>query len=173
VGILDGNPKNEPLHYGEIYGLWSHVILSKGMLAGYQTVKNHAGDSDLRKFIEEISADLLKGQIVECEKILKLNGSTLPPSPPERAEADYRNIPVGARFNDPEIAMMLSIDIASGLVACSQMIGQCVREDLSALFLKYHSAKAAYGLRLLRMNKAKGWLVPPPLQLKVPELVEA
>ena len=53
-----------------------------------------------------------------------------------------------------------------GLVACSQVMGQSIREDIGALFAKYHLTKTALGLRILNMSKEKGWLIPPPLQVE-------
>ena len=37
------------------------------------------------------------------------------------------DIPVGARFADPEISAMLSASIAAGLVACSTIMGQSIQ----------------------------------------------
>lgn len=37
MGILSGNPKKEPLHYGEVFGTWSYLLAAKGLIAGYQT----------------------------------------------------------------------------------------------------------------------------------------
>ena len=47
----------------------------------------------------------------------------LPPSPPERPKACLDDIPIGARFQDPEIAAALSMSIAVGLVSCSGIMG--------------------------------------------------
>ena len=33
MGILSGNPKEEPLHYGEVFDLWSSVLAGNGMIA--------------------------------------------------------------------------------------------------------------------------------------------
>jgi len=49
------------------------------------------------------------------------------------------------------------------MVACSQVMGKSIREDIGALFGKYHMTKAALGLKALEMSKEKGWLIPPPL----------
>ncbi len=35
MGILSGNPKEEPMHYGEIFGVWSYLQTTKGFVAGY------------------------------------------------------------------------------------------------------------------------------------------
>jgi hypothetical protein len=162
MGILGGNPKEEPLHYGEVYGLWAFLTAGKGMVAGYQTMKNHAGDKDLKHLLEE-AIQQCKQDMKQVEQLLKEHGVGLPPSPPERPDASLDKIPVGARFQDPEIAAAVSADVAAGLVAASQMIGQSIREDIAMLFGQIHTQKANFGAKMLRLNKDKGWLVPPPL----------
>ncbi|MCG7382049.1 DUF3231 family protein [Paenibacillus sp. ACRRY] len=92
MGILSGNPKNEPMHYGEIFSVW------------------------------------------QCSMVAKA-----------------------------------AADTSLGLVAASQVIGQSIREDIGALFAKYHVTKTVLGVRILQMNKEKGWLIPPPLQIKRPD----
>lgn len=171
MGILSGNPQEEPLHYGEVFAVWTYLTGLKGKIAGYQTLINHVGDHDLKMFIEDIIRNEMRPEEKEVEALLKDNGVALPPSPPERPTASLESIPVGARFNDPEIAMMLSQDIATGLVACSQAMAQAIREDIGVMFGQFHMAKAASGVKLLKIIKEKGWLVPPPLHIGAPEPV--
>lgn len=37
------------------------------------------------------------------------------------------------------------------------------------MFGQFYATKAQFGSRLLRMNKEKGWLIPPPLHMDTPE----
>lgn len=162
TGVLSGNPTDEPMHYGEVFSTWSFVLAAKGTIAGYQTHINHTGDEDLRKLLEEA----IKGaqeEVKQIKTLLKANGVGLPPTPPERPEASLEQIPPGARFADPEIAATLSAKITAGLVACSSIMGQSIREDIAMMFGQFHMEKAALGAKVLRLNKEKGWLVPPPL----------
>lgn len=53
MGILSGNPKEEPMHYGEVFGTWSFLMAAKGLIVCHQTHLNHAGDEDLQKLLEE------------------------------------------------------------------------------------------------------------------------
>ncbi|MGY4691266.1 DUF3231 family protein [Salibacterium sp. K-3] len=170
MGILGGHPQDEPMHYGEIFGAWSYLNGVKGIISGYETWMNHTGDADLFKLLESI-VDQAKREETEIEELLKSNGTTLPPSPPERAYSDMDSIPAGARFNDAEISAAVSRDITSGMMACSQMIGQSLREDIAMLFDRYHTTKVQTGAKLLQMNKDKGWLVVPPLQTEGPVTV--
>lgn len=162
MGILSGNSKEEPLHYGEVFTIWTNLGTNYGMIAGYQTFYNHAGDQDLKKIIEDC-IQCAREEVRQLERILKTNGVALPPAPPERPEARLENIPPGARFNDPEISAALAMDAAAGLVACSQAMGISTREDIGMMYAQFHAAKAQLGAKLLRLNKNKGWLVLPPL----------
>ncbi|RLL42746.1 DUF3231 family protein [Oceanobacillus piezotolerans] len=162
MGILSGDPKNEPMHYGEVFGIWTAVMTTKGKVAGYQALKNHVGDEDLKKLVEEA---IRQGQqeLNEMEALLKENGVGLPPTPPDRPAAELNDIPTGARFMDQEVAAMLSADTAASLVACSSIMGESIREDIGMMFGSFHTQKAAFGVKVLRLNKEKGWLIPPPL----------
>ncbi|MEH7303308.1 DUF3231 family protein [Neobacillus drentensis] len=165
MGILNGNPKEEPLHYGEVFDIWASLLAGNSLIAGYQTMLNHAGDDDLKKLIVE-AIENCQQEKKQIEELLKENGIGLPPAAPEPPEACLEDIPVGARIPDPAIAAGLSVDIAAGLVACSQVIGKSIREDVAMMYGQFHAQKMALGAKVLRLNKEKGWLIPPPLHLK-------
>lgn len=168
MGILSGNPQDEPMHYGEIFGTWTNLFTNNGLIAGYQIYLNHTGDQDLKKLIEE-AIQGLKNENKQIEELLKTNGIGLPPAPPDRPIAKLEDIPVGAKYNDPEISASISKDVAAGLIACSQVIGQSIREDIAMMYGQFHLAKAQFGAKMLKLNKEKGWLIPPPLQVKASE----
>jgi hypothetical protein len=170
MGILSGNPKDEPMHYGEIYNVWQFSTMAKGALSSYQAYQNHAGDKDLKRLIDNV-IEQTKNEIKECDVLLTANGIAPAPSLPDRPPVSLESIPVGARFSDMEIAAAISVQIAAGLVICSQIIGTSLREDIILLFVKYHGILLAFGEKMLRMNKEKGWLIPPPLQISRPETV--
>lgn len=162
MGILSGNQKEQPLHCGEVFAIWTNLTTNQGLIAAHQTFYNHAGDTDLKKILED-SVDAMKDENKYLERILKENGIGLPPAPPERPVAQVENIPPGAKFNDPEIAAALAIDGASGLVACSKAMGISTREDIATMYGQFHMKKAQLGAKLLQLTKEKGWLILPPV----------
>lgn len=164
MGILSGNFKEEPLHYGEVQTIWSNTMSNNGMIAGYQTLLNHVGDQDLKKLLGDAIRGL-QDEKKSLEKILKYNGILLPPAPPERPYAKMEEIPVGARFLDPEIAAKLAMDIAAHLVASSGAMGTSTREDITMMFGQFHMNAAQLGAKVLKLTEEKGWLVPQPLHV--------
>ncbi|CAM3648739.1 DUF3231 family protein [Marinicrinis lubricantis] len=168
MGILSGNPKEEPMHYGEVYTLWNYALAAKGKVASFQAMMNHVGDRDLKKLMEDMS-ESMKDEIKQVEDILRENGIASPPTTAERPKVNL----VGARFTDPEIAVMVGADISAGLIACSTIIGQSIREDIGMMFGQFHASRMVFAGKSLRMNKEKGWLVPPPLHVQTAEPVHA
>ncbi|TCZ76135.1 DUF3231 family protein [Paenibacillus albiflavus] len=167
MGILSGDPKDEPLHYGEIYNMWQFSTASKGLISINRLYYFHAGDKDLKEIIEDVinQAEL---EVSECDTILIANGIATSPSLPQRPEVKLEEIPVGARFSDQELSVIVAAGLSAGLVGCSAIIGTSIREDVGALFAKYHATKAVIGLKILRLSKEKGWVIPPPLQVMRP-----
>ncbi|MFZ3579855.1 DUF3231 family protein [Virgibacillus sp. DJP39] len=163
MGMFSGNQAQEPMHYGEAFGVWTAYSVAKGQLAAYQVYYNHVGDEELKKLLGEMVENVIKPGIEETEALLKQNSLGLPVAPPERSEANREDIPVGARIMDPEISAVIARDVAEGLVADSMVIGQCVREDIAMMFGQFHMKKAQMGAKLLRLNKKKGWIIQPPL----------
>lgn len=77
MGILSGNPQNEPLHYGEVFDIWNALLTMQGAIAGYQVYINHTGDEDLKRFLENLIENDMNSEI---EALLKVNGVALPPA---------------------------------------------------------------------------------------------
>lgn len=172
MGILSGNPKENPMHYGEVFQLWSASHAAKLMTAFYETYLNHVGDKELRELVGDM-LDQARQEAKDCDKLLMDNEIIPAPALPAKPKARLEEIPPGARLSDPEIAAAITADNAAGLVAASQGMGISIREDVGALFTKCHAVKTGLGVRILQMNKDKGWFVPPPLHMKKAELVEA
>lgn len=168
MSIFGDNSVQQPMHYGEVSGVWGYLFTTKALYAQYQIYLNNVGDPELRRYIED-TLKSKKDEILKLENLLKANGVGLPPSPPDRPVASIESIPPGVKMNDIEVAGAMTRDLSLGLVACSSIMGQCLREDIAVLFGTFHMNKARLGARLLRMNKEKGWIVMPPLHMQTPE----
>lgn len=168
MGMLSGNPKDQPLNYGEAITIWTNFATNNGLIAAYQTLYNHTGDKELGKLLEE-AIQCCREENEQLETLLKVNGIALPPAPPERPNANLEDIPAGAKFNDPEICAMLAADTATGLMACSQALGMSIREDIAMMYAQFHMKKGQFAGKVLKLEKEKGWLVMPPLHLNYPD----
>ena len=172
MGILSGNPKDEPMHYGEVFSTWNFVMMSNKAIAEAQILCNHAGDKDLIKLLKD-SIELGQAEVKKVSEVLLENGIAVPPSAAQPPTVDVNDIPVGAKLADPDIAASASEKIAAGLVTCSGIMGQSIREDIALMFGQFHNDKAALGAKFLQLIKDKGWMIPPPLHFSQKDKVHA
>lgn len=163
MGLFTGNQKLQPMHYGEVFGVWEHLLKAKGCLGKFQLLMNHTGDKDLKKFIEELLDEVVMKEITDLENLLSANGVSLPPGPQKRPVVNPDSIPAGARFMDMEVATCVYNDIFMGLTSSSRIISIATREDIAKLFSQHQAKVAKYGGKLSQIMKEKGWLVLPPL----------
>lgn len=158
--------QDEPLHSGEVYHLWTYLYHTKGFLVTLQVLTNHTGDDQLKAYLEDFNENAVTEEEKQVETLLKETGIRLPPAPPDRPNVELQDIPAGARFNDPEIAILIQKELMTSKLMCSYIMSMCFREDIGSMFEEFHTQKVEYEGRLLKLTKEKGWLVPPPINVK-------
>jgi len=166
MNSFSGKNQEEPLHSGEVYHLWSYLFGTKGTLVTLQVLINHTGDHDLKTYLEDLLESGFSQEEQQVEALLKESGIRLPLAPPDRPNVDVQDIPAGARFNDPEIAVLVQKELASGRMQCSYISAIAIREDIRAMFSEFWTQQEEYELKLLTITKEKGWIVSPPINIK-------
>ena len=76
MGILSGSPQKEPMHYGEVFAVWSHLMGAQAMIPGFQTLKNHTGDDDLKDLLDDMIANA-RSDVKQMQELLKHNGKDI------------------------------------------------------------------------------------------------
>ncbi|MFD1851149.1 DUF3231 family protein [Oceanobacillus bengalensis] len=166
MAISNKKAKEEPLHSGEIYHLWAYLYDVKSTLVTMQVFINHSGDHDLKTFLEDTLESCFTQEAEQVEALLKEAGIRLPPAPPDRPNVEVEDIPAGARFNDPEIALLVKKELITGRVLCSYVTGIAIREDIRSMFSEFQTQKEEYEQNLITLSKEKGWVVTPPISIK-------
>lgn len=156
----------EPFHSGEVYHLWSYLYNAKSFIVTLQILINHTEDQALGDFLDDLLENGFKEEEQQVETILKEAGIRLPPAPPNRPNVEVQDIPAGARFHDPEIVGLIHKELMTGKLKCTYMIGMSSQEDIRMLFDEFHTRKAEFDLKLTTISKEKGWIVPPPINIK-------
>lgn len=163
---LNSKSQEEPLHSGEVFLLWDYLFSTQGFLVTLQVLANHTGDHELRVYLDDLLENCFTIEKEQVEALMKDTGIRLPPSPPDRPNVEVQDIPAGARFNDPEIALLVQKELIAGRMMCSYITGAAIRDDLRDMFSEYYSQKENYEGKILKIMKDKGWVVSPPINIK-------
>jgi hypothetical protein len=143
---MDG--EKPPLHIGEAYNLWYYLAGTTQSLRNSEVGYNTARDSDLRDRLQDLMRDVHHPIISETTD--------------DKPQADFKNIPDGARLTDEEIATTIIFNELMGTQIAVRGLTEAVRADVGAMFSKYLVMKATWGITMKNLMQKKGWLLIPP-----------
>ncbi|MGN4127978.1 DUF3231 family protein [Lysinibacillus sphaericus] len=155
--------KNLPslsLRFNELFTIWTHISLNNGYIAANHSFYKYALDKDLRAIIVEF-IEVLKDDNKQLEHLLTENNITIPPMPCENLTMQLRDIRGGKKVNDTDISAVISMNIASALIASTQAMETSTQVNLTRLFGQIHMKNAILGAKLIQLSKDKGWLPVP------------
>lgn len=140
----------------EIFMVWTQLSSNNGFVAANQLICKHIRDQALKKILNDFT-DCLKEETKLLEKRLKGNGISLTPSYIKQLETQnelmsFKNV------TETEMSAVLSMNIASSLVATSKGLEEATSEYTLLMYGHFHMKKSILGARLLQLSKEKGWL---------------
>jgi hypothetical protein len=158
-----GGQSTMPLHVGEVSALWALCIAVHESRTLCQLMLNHTNDPDLRNTIEHLISDVEAPLFEKLNKVLRNEGVPMAPISAEKAKANEREIPAGAKLNDLEIANLVVIKLEGMLMLAHTGLVQSLRDDVGALLLDTYNRLIAQGFTLKKTMRERGWLrLPPP-----------
>ncbi|MEC9488486.1 MAG: DUF3231 family protein [Halanaerobium sp.] len=163
MGLFSDKVMDEPLHFGEIYYIWEHLMKAKGCMSKFQLLKNHTEDQELRDFIADMNKNLIETEIKYLDEVLLENGIETPPDAKDVPLAETNSIPTGARFTDMEVASCIANDLKTAMTSTSMIIGLSTNDDITKFFAQHHNQLVKFGGILLKMMKKNCWLIKPPV----------
>ncbi|EAZ84966.1 DUF3231 family protein [Lysinibacillus sp. FSL M8-0216] len=154
------NDKLASLQFKEMFRLWSQLGVNQSYIASSHAFFNHTRDKKLKIMILEF-IQCLKEENKQLTLLLKENGVLAPTTTMSYSKMKMTDIRGKSIINDSEISAILSMNIASSLLAVSQALELSVKKKHLAKYGELHMRYAILGSKLIELSKIKGWLLAP------------
>jgi len=154
------NDKLASLQFKEMFRLWSQLGVNQSYIASSHAFFNHTRDKKLKIMILEF-IQCLKEENKQLTLLLKENGVLAPTTTMSYSKMKMTDIRGKSIINDSEISAILSMNIASSLLAISQALELSVKKKHLAKYGELHMRYAILGSKLIELSKIKGWLLAP------------
>ncbi|MFA1738269.1 DUF3231 family protein [Lysinibacillus fusiformis] len=148
------------LQFKEMFRLWSQLGVNQSYIASSHAFFNHTRDKKLKIMILEF-IQCLKEENKQLTLLLKENGVLAPTTTMVYSKMKMTDIRGKSIINDSEISAILSMNIASSLLAVSQALELSVKKKHLAKYGELHMRYAILGSKLIELSKIKGWLLAP------------
>lgn len=153
--FMDGEKK--PLNFLEIGNLWLYLTICYQTLRIEELAYNTAQDKELKKYLLD-AKKIHETAAEEISELLKREGVALPESTPEKPVVDTFDIPEGAKFNDEEIANLMSFNLLTGINFATRGMTEAIRADVGLIYFKVIIKKTVLGLSIKQLMEKHGWL---------------
>ena len=147
---------------GEVMLMWTYEAALEAVRSTTQLMLNHTNHTELKELMEHLVNDLLETQNQQLTSLMRDEGIQFPPANAEIPKADEKAIPPGAKFTDLAIGNRLVADLEGLLLTAHGALTQGLRDDIIALFYRFHQQLLAQSFTLKKLMDKQGWLRIPP-----------
>ncbi|WP_155592317.1 DUF3231 family protein [Lysinibacillus cavernae] len=154
------NDNLSSLRFKEVFKLWSQLGVNQGYIASSHAFFKHTRDKKLKIMILEF-IQCLKEENRQLTLLLQENGVLAPTTSIEYSKIKITDIRGKSSINDSEISAILSMNIASSLIAISQALEMAVKKTHLTKYGELHMRYAILGAKLIDLSQNKGWLLAP------------
>jgi hypothetical protein len=158
--LVDDEPI-PPLNIIEASAAWLYYAVVKEAIAFEEAGLNTTNDDELKGMLKD-AVTLCSGQAKQLEQFMRKEGVALPPVSEPKPYTDPKDIPLGVKLTDDEIANGLALKIIAMSTQSSTAASQAVRTDVGALWMQFFNETSAYGMTLKTKMRKRGWAKMPP-----------
>jgi hypothetical protein len=157
--FLDGEKR--PLSVMEAANLWYFLAISETTMRNEEVAYNLAQDKELKDQLWEAKVSVHQPIAKEIQEFLLKEKVPLPQGTPPKPVASYE-LPEGAKFNDEEIANLMSFNLLIGITFATRGLTESIRADVGLIFFKVIVRKTLFGASVKKLMSKRGWLHAPP-----------
>jgi spore coat protein CotF len=159
--FIDDEPK-PPLHVGEVMSCWSFLAAISEIQVQTEAGINSTTDPELRTALHDAVA-MFKSQKEQLTSFMLLEGVSLPPTSESKPISNPREVPLGVKLTDIQLANSLKIKVALSITNCANAAAQTVRNDMGLIWAKFLQELLTCATTLKSLMLKRGWLKVPPL----------
>ena len=158
--IVDDEP-NLPLNIIEASHAWLYYGIVKEAIAFEEAGLNTTYDDELKGMLKD-AVKLCSDHAKQLEQFLRKEGVALPPVAEPKPFTDAKDIPLGVKLTDDEIANGLALKIMAMSANSSTAAAHSVRSDVGVMWVQFLNESLAYGSTLKAKMRKRGWAKIPP-----------
>ncbi|WP_058309048.1 DUF3231 family protein [Gracilibacillus massiliensis] len=158
--VTDDVPKN-PLHVGEVMNLWTYLTLLEEANRFAEIGLNTTSDDELREAIKHSWDDCDK-QAKKIKELFREEGISLPPTTEPKTNSDPKDIPLGVKLTDDEIANGVVMKLTTAISICGVGLSQSLRTDIGAMWYDFLKTRVKFSAYYMPIMRKRGWIKVPP-----------
>jgi hypothetical protein len=161
VMVNNTNEPKSPLHVIEVGDCWKYVTMVEEFLRYEEMALNTTTDDEVKEMVIDL-IKLCESQIKKISQFMKKEGVPLPDVTSSKPNSESKEVPLGVKLTDVEIANGIAFKLVTCLQACAIGQASAIRIDVGMMFFGFYIEWSTYGPTLKTLMRKRGWLKVPP-----------
>lgn len=158
--LVDTENKS-PLHVGEVMSIWTYQTILEEALRYEEIGLNTTTDNEVKELLVD-AKKLCESQSQRLSSFMQKEGIPLPPSSQKKPLSEPKDVPLGAKLTDDEIANGISLKFATAGLECAVANSQTIRTDVGLIWTEFYTEILTFGATTKTLLRKRGWLKVPP-----------
>ncbi|MFD2043427.1 DUF3231 family protein [Ornithinibacillus salinisoli] len=155
------NEPKSPLHVIEVGDCWKYLSIVEEFIRYEEIGLNTTTDDEVTELLNDV-IKTCESQVKRLSQFMKQEGIPLPEVSSAKPKSNSKEIPLGVKLTDDEIANGLSFKLLNCMQTCSKGQIDAIRNDVAILWLEFFSEWVTLGTTLKTLMRKRGWLKVPP-----------
>ncbi|MDP4085922.1 MAG: DUF3231 family protein [Bacillota bacterium] len=155
------NEPKSPFHVIEVGDCWKYVTMVEEFLRYEEMALNTTTDDEIIEMLTDV-VKLCETHIKKISQFMKNEGIPLPDVTSSKPNSESKEIPLGVKLTDNEIANGIAFKVVTCLQACAMGQTSAIRNDIGMMFLGFYLDWSTFGPTLKTLMRKRGWLKVPP-----------
>lgn len=155
------NEPESPFHVIEVGDCWTYITLVEEFIRYEEIGLNTSSDDEIIEMLRDV-VQVCESQVRNLSKFMKEKGIPLPEVTSSKPNSDPKDVPLGVKLTDIEIANGIAFKLVTCLTSCSKGQADAIRNDLGMMWLKFYIEWVTLGNTLKTLMRKRGWLKVPP-----------
>lgn len=155
---------NEPkssLHVLEVGDCWKYITMVEEFLRYEETGLNTTTDDEIIEMLTDV-VKVCESHVEKLSQFMKKEGVPLPDVTSSKPNSASKDIPLGVKLTDDELANGITFKLVSCLQALAIGQANSIRNDVGMMFLGFYLDWVTFGTTLKTLMRKRGWLKVPP-----------
>lgn len=153
-------PKS-PLNVIEVGDCWKYLTMVEEFIRYEEIGLNTTTDDEIREMLTDV-VQVCESHVKKLSQFMKQEGIPLPDVTSAKPNSNSKEIPLGVKLTDDEIANGIAFKLVQSSLACAKGQSDAVRTDIGVLWLQFYSEWISFGTTLKTLMRKRGWIKVPP-----------
>ncbi|WP_078543507.1 DUF3231 family protein [Litchfieldia alkalitelluris] len=158
--LIDDEPKS-PLHIIEAGDLWTYYTALEEFIRYEEVGLNTSTDDEILEMLTD-AIRVCEAQSQKISAFMVKEGIPLPDVTSAKPKSDPKEVPLGVKLTDDEIANGIAFKIVTLMQLCGKGQADAIRNDVGVLWLELYGEFVSFGATLKTLMRKRGWIKVPP-----------